>query len=222
MLSLLSPRAPSFEQRLESVRALSRNGVKTSVRLDPFFPHLARALYGEKWTERVKWLIDQCADAGVRHIISSTGRLSKQRSRERQDRSSILTRIKGLIENLSREQALRFEEEYCFSNEYTSKGYLLERGQRLGFHLLARRFAEGRSMTYATCQETHAEETDSEDIPHCEGFTLPFTRKASDGKFYPVVGCTANCHASCRDLPSPPCGKPLLVSPSPLKKRLLK
>ena len=41
-------------------------------------------------------------------------------------------------------------------------------------------------MTYATCQETAAEETDSPGLAHCERYPLPFCVKALDGRFHPI------------------------------------
>lgn len=72
-------------------------------------------------------------------------------------------------------------------------------------------------MTYATCQELGAEESDSQGLPHCERFLLPFARKQSDGRFKAIERCTANCHVSCRDLVSPPYGQPRLVLTRPFK-----
>jgi len=77
-------------------------------------------------------------------------------------------------------------------------------------------------MTYATCQELSAKESDSRDIPHCEGLILPFARKQADGKFKPVPGCTANCHVSCRGLSHPPCGQAELISSEPLRLKKLR
>jgi hypothetical protein len=71
-------------------------------------------------------------------------------------------------------------------------------------------------MTYAACQETHAFETDSPLIPHCEGVRLPFTLKGPDGLFRPVEGCGANCHVECRGK-APACGRRALVTTAPLK-----
>lgn len=72
-----------------------------------------------------------------------------------------------------------------------------------------------KGMTYATCQELSAEESDSSGIPSCEGLPLPFAEKQADGKFKTVPGCTANCHVSCQGLTIPPCGHPELVTFKP-------
>jgi hypothetical protein len=81
---------------------------------------------------------------------------------------------------------------------------------------------EAAGMTYATCQELSARESDSQGIPHCEGLPLPFTRKQADGRFKPVPGCTANCHASCRGLFRPPCGQAELITSEPLHLKKLR
>jgi hypothetical protein len=77
-------------------------------------------------------------------------------------------------------------------------------------------------MTYATCQELSAGESDSRGIPHCEGLPLPFARKQADGRFRSVPGCTANCHVSCRGLSNPPCGQAELISFEPLRLKKLR
>ncbi len=54
-------------------------------------------------------------------------------------------------------------------------------------------------------------------LPHCERFRLPFSRKQTDGHFRAIDGCTANCHVTCREMSSPPCQQPELVSAHPFK-----
>jgi len=88
---------------------------------------------------------------------------------------------------------------------------------RLEFHRRLKAVVEANGMTYATCQELSAEESDSAGLPHCERFLLPFAQKQADGRFKPIEGCTANCHVSCRHLTCPPCGQPALVSSRPFK-----
>lgn len=218
MVRLLSPRAPSFHQRISFVQALSGKGVWMSIRLDPFLVHLARAIHGAQWGRELENLMKLFSQAGARHIISSTGRLSKNRGKSGEE--SIWNRLRQIIEVQDSAQAEAFSGSYHFSRDYTSSGYLLEKRQRLDFHRRARELAEANGMTYATCQETHAEETDSPGLPNCEGIALPFARKGTDGAFRAIEGCTANCHVKCKG--SPPCGIAELITTSPLKKSLLK
>ncbi len=243
MLSLLSPAAPPFERRIEAVARLSKLGVKTVVRFDPVFVHLFKALYGNRWFQEVEGLIDDFARSGCRHVVASTGRLSRKsglgtggarlrpeglkhspeaQRRRPEGRPSPLERIYRIIKSVSPSVAEEFRRDYRFDTSYTSKGYLLRRDLRLAFHRRVREFCEARGMTYATCQETHAWETDSEGIPHCEGIPVPFTRKGGDGRFHVIKGCTANCHVTCRGNPSPPCGRPQLAVPEPFRRGWLK
>ena len=211
VLRLLSPGAPPYEKRLEAVWRMSSEGVPVIVRLDPVMLHLWRALYGDGWQARLAQVMGDFRGAGAIHVVSSTGRLSKAGPSP-----SMFHRLQDIVGGLSPALAREMEGDYEYSREYTSKGYLLRKPLRLGFHRLARALAEARGMTYATCQETAARETDSPNIPHCEGVRLPFTLKGPDGRFRPVEGCGANCHVECRDR-TPPCGRRSLVTTEPLR-----
>ncbi|MEM2869420.1 MAG: hypothetical protein QW379_03235 [Thermoplasmata archaeon] len=218
VLRLLSPGAPPYEARLEALRSMSLNGVKCIVRLDPVLIHLWKALYHEGWRERLEELMRDFQSAGAVHVVSSTGRFSKSRPSP-----SMFQRLKRIVATLSPRLAEEMERDYVFSREGTSEGYLLRREARLDFHRIARALAEDFGMSYATCQETMASETDSPYLPHCEGICLPFTVKGSDGVFRPVPGCTANCHVTCAGASrAPPCGRRSLVSSGPLRLSALK
>ncbi|MBC8511931.1 MAG: radical SAM protein [Dehalococcoidia bacterium] len=218
ILQLLSPQAPPFNARLAALQKLSRLGIHTVARLDPVFIHLFQALHAEAWFDRIADLIDAFAAAGVRHIISSTGRLSKKPARAAGGTGeSTFQRVFKVIQAHSPPAAKKFQSEYTYELGGAGQGYLLRKDLRLDFHHKVRELVEARGMTYATCQELAAEESDSEGIPHCEGLPLPFARKQLSGKFQPIPGCTANCHVSCRGLSNPPCGQPKLVTYKPLK-----
>lgn len=217
ILFLLSPAAPSLEKRLEAVRHLSGLGIDTLIRFDPVFIHLFQALYGSSWFHQVETLIRTFASTGAKHIVCSTGRLSKKSAHPYGAGTSLWQRVQKVIQRHSTEAARRFEQEYHYERGGTSQGYLLRRDIRLEFHRRLRVLVEENGMTYATCQELSAEESDSPGLPHCERFPLPFARKQADGRFKAIEGCTANCHVSCRNLACPPCGQPELVSPRPFK-----
>lgn len=217
ILALLSPSAPPFGQRLQAVRQLSKLGVDTLVRVDPLFVHLFQALYGSRWFREIEGLVTTLATTGAKHIVCSTGRLSKKRAQPNGADSSLWHQVLALIQRQSPLAAKRFQEDYCYERGSTSQGYLLRKDLRLRFHQRLRDVVESTGMTYATCQELSAEESDSTGLPHCERFLLPFARKQSDGRFKAIEGCTANCHISCRELASPPCGQPKLVSPRPYR-----
>lgn len=206
----LSPHAPSFNERITSITKTRGAGIKVSVRLDPLFPHLLMALYGKGWIEEVEGLIRLFARLGVSHIVCSTGRLYR----------STLKDIYRVIRKESEREAERFLRDYRFENSYTSKGYFLRRDLRLELHSHLRSFVEGLGMTYSTCIENHPWETDSKEIPHCEGVVLPFTMKGEDGRFRPISGCRGNCFRCEGEVP--PCGRAALRLRRPYRLTYLK
>ena len=222
ILSLLSPAAPSLEKRLKAVRRLAELSIDTLIRFDPVFIHLFQALYGSSWFRQVEELVRTFASAGTKHIVCSTGRLSKKSAYPYGTSTSLWERVRQVIQRHSSEASRQFEQEYRYERGGTSQGYLLRRDLRLEFHRRLKSLVEENRMTYATCQELSAEESDSPGLPHCERFLLPFTRKQADGRFKAIEGCTANCHVSCRHLDCPPCRQPKLISPQPFKLSYLK
>lgn len=218
ILQLLSPKAPPFAARLRAVRQLSSLGISTVIRLDPVFIHLFQAVYGDTWFDRIARLIDTFSTTGAKHLIAGTGRLSKRIPQLVGCRGeSMWQRISQVIVSQSSLVARKFETEYVYELGWAGRGYLLRKEIRLNFHRQLREVVEARGMTYATCQELSAEESDSSGLPSCEGILLPFTRKGADGKFHPIPDCTANCHISCLGLTNPPCGQPKLIACKPLK-----
>jgi DNA repair photolyase len=226
VLGLLSPGAPSFNARVTAAGKLSNMGIDIVIRLDPVFVHLFLALYGDSWLENIAGLLDVFAAIGARHITASTGRLSRRRSPSAGHEGtspdiSGWQRIHKVIYNQSPLAAEKFQQEYIYETHWSGGGYRLHRDLRLGFHRKVKELVEARGMTYATCQELSAEESDSRGIPNCEGLPLPFARKQADGRFKPIPGCTANCHVSCRGLSRPPCGQAELISTEPLHLKTL-
>ncbi len=223
ILRLLSPQAPPFDARLSAVSRLSGLGIHTVVRFDPVFIHLFQALYGDSWFGKVAGLVDAFSAAGAGHLVSSTGRLSRRPDRAIEGKGeSAWQRVFETIRAHSPPAAAAFAEEYRYEVGWAGRGYMLRRDLRLEFHRRVRELAEARGMTYATCQELSAAESDSEGIAHCEGFPLPFSARGLDGRFHSVPGCTANCHVTCRGSASPPCGRPALVTCKPLHKSVLR
>jgi DNA repair photolyase len=218
ILRLLSPRAPSFDARIAAASGLSTKGIDIVIRLDPVLVHLFQAMYGDCWFGSIARLVDVFAGIGAKHVIASTGRLSKRRSLSAaQEGTSTWHRIYKVIHSRSPLAAKRFEQEYIYEAHWSGGGYRLRRDLSVGFHRKVRESVEARGMTYAACQELSAEESDSPGIPHCEGLPLPFARKQAGGRFEPIEGCTANCYVSCRGLSRPPCGQSELISCQPLR-----
>lgn len=214
ILSLLSPGAPPFSKRLEAVEEISSLGINTIVRLDPLFVHLFYAIYGDEWLQQVEEIIHRFSLAGAKHVVASTGRLSRRRLPG--DRKSSWDRIMGTVTTFSNAAARRMESEYTFDTEWRGGGLFLRRDLRLQIHAQVKEIVESYGMTYAVCQEL-GREADSEGISSCQRFSLPFSLKQPDGTFNPIPGCTANCHILCRDKKCPPCGQPLLTQAKPFK-----
>ena len=222
MLRLLSPGAPSFEARVATAAELSGLGIDIVIRFDPVFVHLLQALYGDSGCVQIARLVDTFAATGAKHVIASTGRLSKKRSPSGAYRgTSTWERIHEVIHGRSPVAAEKFGQEYVYEAHWSGGGYRLRKDLRLEFHRRVRELVEFRGMTYATCQELSAGESDSAGIPLCEGVPLPFARQQFDGRFHPVSGCTANCQISCRGLSCPPCGQVELISCEPLRLKKL-
>ncbi len=219
ILSSLSPAAPPSAKRLATVRRLSELGIDTLIRFDPVFIHLFQALYGNHWLQQIEELITTFASTGTKHIVCSTGRLSKNHYGAS---TSSWQQVLETIRTHSTEAARCFEQEYSYDRSGTSQGYLLQRDRRLEFHHRLKAMVEENGMTYTTCQELGAAESDSAGLLHCQRFQLPFARKQADGRFHAIEGCTANCHISCRNLASPPCQQPALVSPHPFRMSYLR
>ncbi len=218
ILELLSPGAPPFDARVTTVGKLSNLGIDTIIRFDPIFIHLFQALYGNSWFDKIAELVNVFASAGAKHIIGSTGKLSRKRSQTGDYiGTSIWQRIYKIINDQSPLATKRFEQEYVYEVHWSGGGYRLRKDLRLSLHHKLLALVEAKGMTYATCQELSAEESDSEGIPHCEGLPLPFAKKQANGNFKPIPGCTANCHVSCQGLNVPPCGYPELITYKPLK-----
>jgi DNA repair photolyase len=207
ILDLLSPRAPSYEKRLEALRWASSVGQPALLRLDPVIPPLWRAIYGSEWEKEADKIMADCASAGAGHVVSSTGRFT----------SSTLSVIKRLLESISPAEAENLPVEYPFDRSYTSSGYMLLHSRRLAFHERMRAAAAAAGLTYAVCQELGPDEADTPGLPHCEAFSMPFSRRVGRHHFEPIPGCSANCHVSCSGLNDPPCGRNELARPGPYK-----
>ena len=221
VLRLLSPGAAPYETRLAAVRAATDRGGKASVRLDPYFVHIYRGLYGDLWWERTETLLDEFAEAGAGHITASTGRLDNRRSAAVPE--PMLERVLSLVRSqVSASAADEMARDYVFGRSGTCRGYVLRDDLRRELHAKLRAACEERSMTYASCQELPASVSDTPGIPHCGGFPLPFARKGADGRFHTIEGCTANCHVTCAGDPQPPCGRPELAEARPYRRGSLR
>ncbi|MBM3473819.1 MAG: hypothetical protein FJX75_11170 [Armatimonadetes bacterium] len=220
VLRILSPHAPPYEERLRAVRHMAALGAWVGVRLDPYFVHVFGGLYGAEWWGRTEALLDDFAAAGARHVTGSTGRLDKRRAPGAA--VSLLDRMLAEVRShVSPGAAEEMRADYVPGWSGTCRGYVLRDDLRRDLHLRLRAACEARDMTYASCQEL-PESCDSPGLATCEGFSLPYCRKGTDGRFHPIEGCTANCHVACAGEPAPPCGRPELAQPAPYRLSLLR
>jgi len=212
VLRILSPRAPGYHARLQSLRWAKGLGLPALVRVDPVIPPLWRSIYGPGWMGVLRQVLRDAASAGAGHAVCSTGRFT----------SATRKTLARVIASLSADEARSMLSDYAFDRSQTSSGYMLLPDLRLTFHLEARAAAEEAGMTYAVCQELPAAAADTPGLPHCEAFPMPFSRRSGIRGFTPIPGCTANCHSTCPDPARPPCGRPELTRPQPFAPALLK
>lgn len=66
MLQLIDRRAPTATERIESIRRLSKVGIKTGLRFRPILPGISDST--KKYPQAWKTLIDKCVDAGIKAI----------------------------------------------------------------------------------------------------------------------------------------------------------
>jgi DNA repair photolyase len=210
-INFLSPEAAPFATRLEAVRRFSSLGIPTVVRLVPLFLHLYLALYGPGWFREIEELVAKFAATGARHVVSSTGRLSKTRMPAYPSVPNLWQRVHNIIAGVSEGAAVQFDTDYAYERTWAGSGYLLRKDLRLSLHRRIKEVVEDAGMTYATCQELDASDCDSAGLATCEGIQLPFTVKGNDGRFRAVAGCTAMCHTACAGLATPPCGRSVLA-----------
>jgi DNA repair photolyase len=211
ILAALSPRAPAYERRLDALRWATSLGLPSLVRLDPVVPPLWQALYGDTWMEKALEVVKDCAAAGAGHVVSSTGRFT----------AATRNALTALVQGIPGYEETSLDRDYAYDRSYTSCGYMLRHDRRLAFHRTLRSAVQERGMTYAVCQELEAGEADTPGLPHCEAYSMPFSRRVGEREFVPIPGCTSNCHISCAGLADPPCGRPELAAAQPYKPSLL-
>lgn len=112
ILQLLSPAAPPFDTRVATVHKLSNLGIDTVIRFDPIFMHLFQAVYGDSWSSKIAELIHVFSATGAKHIIASTGKLSKKRPPDHKG-TSIWRRIYQVIHNQSPPQLRSLNRNMC-------------------------------------------------------------------------------------------------------------
>lgn len=197
-----SPGAPGIVDRLRALKWLNSLGVATVGRTDP-------TILGLLTRADLEWLIGELKDAGVSHIIASTGYFN------RVSMVRLLSSIEG-SRWAGRERAVariyRFDRKDCFPG---CRIFRASWHTRVGFHRWLRSKVEEKGLTYAVCQEL-PRRYDSPGIPTCEGVPKNFVHLRRGRGFEPI-GCFGDCLRSCPNPATPPCGNPDLLTHYPYR-----
>ena len=198
---VLSPRASSVEERIDTLQKFSSEGIFTGMRIDS-------VIWGftNEW-DSLHELVKIARDVGVKHIVCSTCRLGPNTKRS----------VPEALEKAGYEK-----EAEIVRRSYTEfKGgfWFLPVEERIRFHLRMRKLVESFGLTYSVCGEL-GKEYDSNGITHCEAAPNSFMMKKVNGKFQPV--CQGDCLRSCPNSSNPTCGQPLLLGEYPYKMKTLK
>ncbi|AFK51066.1 Radical SAM domain protein [Thermogladius calderae 1633] len=133
LASKLEPGAPSPSRRLRAVEKLSEAGIPVGVRIDPILPGL------NDDPASIKELVDAVANAGAKHVVTSTYKLKPDSYRR-------------IVEAFP-------ELEKLYKRLYFEEGELIQGYRYLGKPLRARmlapviEFSVARGLTAAVCRE---------------------------------------------------------------------
>ncbi|MFC2043832.1 hypothetical protein ACFLT8_01295 [Chloroflexota bacterium] len=114
ILSAISPGALPFHHRLEVVKGLSSLGADTIIRLDPIFIHLFQAVHRQACPDRLEGLMNSFSVSEAKHIIASTGRLSRRQLSNGQ--LSSWDKIIRVVRAFSEQATKQMIREYVFKN----------------------------------------------------------------------------------------------------------
>lgn len=202
---ITSPFASTIENRLRVLKILHKQGITVSARTDP-------CILGLIGKSEILWLIEKIRNAGVKHIVSSTGFFNKL---------SMLRLLETIRKTKFASLASRVANIYGFCENkldsyWEGKRFWAPIELRRKYHKWLRREVECRGMSYAICLEL-PRSYDSPGLAHCEGCANNYVHIKRNGRFYPVEKCFGDCLRSCPDRKTPPCGKPELLTQYPYK-----
>lgn len=197
---ITSPNASSIKKRVETAKFLVNKGIEVIGRTDP-------TILGLIEPEDILWILEKIKDAGIKHIVASTGyynKISMENLLLALKKSKFKDRIKKVIEC------------YNYNPDLTKKRFMADIELRKKFHRWFKEKAEEKGLTYAVCQEL-PKDYDSKDIPTCEGSKRSPVFIRIDKKNFIPIGCYGDCLRSCPDEKNPPCGIPELKIEYPFK-----
>lgn len=133
LASIIEPGAPEPSRRIKAMKQLSENGIPVILRLDPLLPFLTDD------EENIKRVIEVAAEAGVKHIISSTYKVKRDN----------LSRILSSFPDLSE----KYKEVYFKNGEKIHGSYYAPKKYRESILLKVKEEAKRHGLTFATCRE---------------------------------------------------------------------
>ncbi len=203
--AVTSPNASKIEERLRAIKFLVDLGIEVVCRTDP-------TILGLIEPEDLLWLIEKVKEAGVRHIIASTGYYNK---------ISMENLLLSLKRSRFKERVEKVIEYYNYHSESTKKRFMATIETRKRFHKWFKEKAEEKGLTYAVCQEL-GREYDSLCIPTCEGSRRnPVHIRTKENRFTPI-DCYGDCLRFCPDIKNPPCKIPALRFEYPYRYKMIK
>lgn len=147
---ILEPGAPSPIKRIDAVKKLSKNNLPVVVRFDPIIPFITDS------EENIKNVIENVANAGAKHVISSTYKVKPDN----------LRRIVSKFPSLSKS----FKELYYENGEKIHGAYYAPKNYREKILLKVRGEVKSRGLTFSTCRENLSNLNDKG--VSCDGISL--------------------------------------------------
>lgn len=191
----LSPGAISLDAHIEEIAELRRQGIYTSIQVNPVVPGIVTH-------DHIRELFERLASVGNNHVIVKFVEAGY---------SWAPAMVERLRKRFGPERAGRFEE--LFTENQAGSQRTIEVGYRLEAHNLYRRWATELGMTYATCYEyrrndpAKGEGTGWRSIgreyttaDQCHGQKVPmFTRSSLSEPFSEVKECAPSGCMYCAD-----------------------
>ncbi|MEO0130259.1 MAG: radical SAM protein [candidate division WOR-3 bacterium] len=200
---ITSPNASPIKERIKIIKYLTERNIEVIGRTDP-------TILGFIDWEDLEWLIANLKEAGVRHIIASSGYYNKV------SMENLLNRMKNSIFRERIKKVINF---YQYHLNSKKKRFFAPLSIRIEFHKKFKKLCEENNLTYAVCQEL-PKEFDSKNLLSCEGSKRNFVHIKINKEFIPI-NCCGDCLRSCPDLKNPPCKMPIFQREYPYKERRL-
>ncbi|MEM3385470.1 MAG: radical SAM protein [Nitrososphaeria archaeon] len=150
LAKVLEPRAPSPLKRIDVVKILSENNLPVVVRLDPVIPFITDN------RENIEHVIEEAANAGAKHVISSTYKVKLDN----------FNRIINCFPHLSK----NLKDLYYKNGEKIHGAYYAPKSYREKILSEIREIVKGKGLTFSTCRENLPHLNDKE--ISCDGTSI--------------------------------------------------